>query len=168
MLYARLARMRRARGDRDGEIEVYEEVLDDYPDHYGTLISLAEAQVANNDFEGAIATHVRILELYPNDPEVLRRLASLEFGVGRYESAEQRLRQGTELYPEHAEFTYFLGQVLKAQSDPEGALLAFEAVGTGHPLYLEARLQMAILYEDDGRPEKALEELELLLSLIHI
>ena len=165
VLYARLARMRRARGDREGEIEVYEEVLDDYPDHYGTLISLAEAQIAHNDFEGAIETHVRILELYPNDPEVLRRLASLEFGVGRYESAEQRLRQGTELYPEHAEFTYFLGQVLKAQSDPEGALLAFEAVGTGHPLYLEARLQMAILYEDDGRPEKALEELELLREL---
>ena len=165
VLYARLARMRRARGDREGEIELYEEVLEDYPDHYGTLISLAEAQIAHNDFEGAIETHVRVLELYPNDPEVLRRLASLEFGVGRYEDAEEHLRLGTELYPQHPEFAYSLGQVLRAQSDQEGAVLAFESVGADHPLYLEARLQLAILYEEDGKPERALEELELLRSL---
>ncbi|MEE3327194.1 MAG: tetratricopeptide repeat protein [Myxococcota bacterium] len=165
VLYARLARMRRARGDRDGEIELYQEVLSEYPEHYGTLISLGEAQIAHNDFEGAIATHARILELYPDDPEVLRRLASLEFGAGRYEDAAQRLRQAKALYPEHPEFTYSLGQVLRALSDPDGAILAFDDVGQGHPLYLEARLQIAIVYEEEGRPEQALEELEALRAL---
>ena len=165
VLYARLARMRRARGDREGEIQLYREVLVEYPDHYGTLISLGEAQIAHKDYEGAMETHARILELYPDDPEVLRRLASLEFGAGRYEEAAERLRRATQLYPQHPEFAYSLGQVLRALSDQEAAIRAFGQVGRGHPLYLEARLQIAILHEEEGRSQEALEELEALRAL---
>lgn len=165
VLYARLARMRRARGDLDGEIKLYREVLSEYPEHYGTWISLGEAQIAQNDFDGAIATHRQILELYPEDPEILRRLASLEFGAGRYEDAAQRLRLATELYPKQAEFVYSLGQVLRALSDEEGAILAFGQIDRAHPLYVEARLQIAILYDEGGHPEQALEEVEALRVL---
>jgi len=160
VLYARLARMRRVRGDLDGEVRLYREVLSEYPEHYGTWISLGEAQIAQNDFDGAIATHRQILELYPEDPEVLRRLASLEFGAGRYEDAAQHLRLAIELYPQQAEFAYSLGQVLRALSDEEGAILAFGQVDRAHPLYVEARLQIAILYDENGHPQQALEELE--------
>ena len=165
VLYARLARMRRARGDLDGEIRLYREVLSEYPEHYGTWISLGEAQIAQNDFDGAIETHVQILELYPEDPEILRRLASLEFGAGRYEDAAQRLNMATELYPEQAEFAYSLGQVRRALSDQDGAILAFDQIDRAHPLYVEARLQIAILYDEGGDPQKALEEVEALRVL---
>lgn len=165
VVYARLARMRRARGDRDGEIALYRDVLQEYPDHYGTLISLGEAQIAQSDFDGAIETHIQILELFPDDLEVLRRLASLEFGVGRYEAAADRLRHASTRYPQYSEFAYSLGQVLRAMAEREEAIDAFDQVNKSHPLYVESRLQVAILLQETGRLEEALEEIEELRAL---
>src|SRR5262245_5078427 len=45
-LYGALARSRRERGDRVGEIGVYREILAAHPDHHATLLALADAQSA--------------------------------------------------------------------------------------------------------------------------
>ena len=165
VIYARLARMRRARGDGAGEIQLYRDVLVKYPDHYGTLVSLGEAQISDKDMDGAIETYVRILEVYPDDPEVVRRLASLEFGAGRYEDAAKRLRYAVDQYPEQVEFRYSLGQVLRVTSEPEEAILVFDEINSDHPLYVESRMQIALLHQEQGRPELALEEVEIVREL---
>lgn len=165
VVYARLARMRRAAGDRDGEIAIYEEVLDEYPGHYGTLVSLGEAQIAQNDIEGAIGTYRQIAELYPGDLQVTRRLASLEFGAGHYEEAAERLRRAFAQDPEHYEFAYSLGQVLRAMGNDIEAAEYFSAVPATHPLFVESRLQMAVLHEDAGRLDDALVEVDRLRAL---
>lgn len=165
VLYARLARMRRAAGDRDGEMAVYREVLAEYPGHYGTLVSLGEAQIAVNDIEGAIATYREIADLYPGDLQVVRRLASLEFGAGHYEEAAARLRRAHEQSPEHYEFAYSLGQVLRALGRDEEAAGYFASVPSSHPLFVESRMQIAVLHEEAGRLDDALVEVERLREL---
>ena len=165
VVYARLARMRRAVGDRDGEIRIYREVLAEYPGHYGTLVSLGEAQIAQNDIEGAIASYREIAERYPDDLQVVRRLASLEFGAGYYEEAADRLRGTFARHPEHYELAYSLGQVLRAMGDDAEAAEQFASVPVAHPLFVESRLQLAVLYEEAGRLDDALVEVDRLREL---
>ncbi len=165
VLYARLARMRRAVEDHAGEIAIYQEVLSEYPDHYGTLVSLGEAQIAQKDIDAAIATYTRLADLYPDDLQVMRRLASLEFGTGRYEAAAIRLRAAFEKYPDQAEFAYSLGQVLRALGRDVEAAEYFSAIPSTHVLYVESRMQIAVIHEEAGRFSEALAEVERLRVL---
>jgi Flp pilus assembly protein TadD len=50
----------RNRGDKDGAIGVYREMLRQAPDDHSTLVALAEAQINDEDVEGAIETLERI------------------------------------------------------------------------------------------------------------
>jgi tetratricopeptide (TPR) repeat protein len=165
VIYSRLARMRRSQGDREGEIDLYREVLEERPGHYGTLVSLGEAQIAQNEIDQAIVTYAQLAALFPDDLQILRRLASLEFGSGRYEEAADRLRGAIRRHPSHHEFGYSLGQVLRALGRGEEALEAFDSIPRSHPLYVEARMQMAIYFEDTDQFELALAEIEGLRSL---
>ncbi len=165
VIYSRLARMRRSQGDREGEIALYREVLEERPGHYGTLVSLGEAQIAQNKIDQAILTYAQLAALFPDDLQILRRLASLEFGSGRYEEAADRLRRAIRRHPSHHEFSYSLGQVLRALGRSEEALEVFDSIPRSHPLYVEARMQMAIYFEDTDQFELALNEIEGLRSL---
>jgi tetratricopeptide (TPR) repeat protein len=160
VLYGRLARMRRSGGNREGEVEIYLEVLEQHPGHYGTLVSMGEAQIALNDTEGAIATYAKIAELYPDDLQVIRRLASLEFSAGHYEASAERLRDALRRHPEHYEFAYSLGQVLRGLGQPEQALEVFSRIPKTQALYIEARMQIASIHEEQGRLDQALAEAE--------
>jgi tetratricopeptide (TPR) repeat protein len=165
VLYSRLARMRRANGDREGEIAIYLEVLEEYPGHYGTLVSKGEAQIAVKDIEGAITTYAEVNALYPDDLQVIRRLASLEFSSGHYESASNRLRKALARHPEHYEFAYSLGQVLRGLGKNEEALSTYRTVPKTHPLYVESRMQIAVILEESDRLDEALVEVERLRLL---
>jgi tetratricopeptide (TPR) repeat protein len=165
IIYSRLARLRRAAGDRPGEIGIYQEVLAEYPDHYGTLVSLGEAQIAEKDIEGAIETYSQISALFPEDLQIIRRLASLEFGAGHYEAAANRLSTALKRHPEHFEFAYRLGQVQRGLGRNEEALVTLESIPRTHPLYIEARMQIAVVLETDGQLDAALVEVEALREL---
>ncbi len=160
VLYSRLARMRRAAGDRAGEIEIYREVLATHPDHYGTLVSLAEALVALEDVEGAIQTYETIIDRYPDDHRSIRRLASLEFTSGRRAEAAVRLERALARDSEHFEFAYALGQVWWGLGEQEAAMAAFERIPAGNPIYLDARLRIAEIFEDAEDYAAALAEVE--------
>ena len=160
VLYSRLARMRRAAGDAEGEAEIWREVLAERPHHYGTLVSLGEALIALNDLEGAIEVYIEIAEHYPDDHQALRRLAQLEFTAGRYEQAAARLTIALARSPERSEYAYSLGQVQRGMSEDDLALESFARVREDSPVYVEARIQIATIYEEREQYGLALEEVE--------
>ncbi len=160
MLYGRLARLKRATGDRDGEIAVYEEVLAQQPVHYGTLVSLAEAFVGADDIEGAIRIYERVAEEYPEDVDSLRRLTGLHYSLGHHEEAIARLEAALDANPGDLELVYALGQVLRGSGDLVRAIEVFQSVPPGTALYPDARLQLATIYEQQGDYSKSLAEVE--------
>ena len=165
IVYSRLSRMLRAMGDREAEIQLYREVLDQRPRHYGTLIALGEAQIAVNDLAGALTTYAEIVEQYPNDLQATRRFASLEFAAGRYEQAARRLKDALARNPEHFELAYALGQIVRNLGDDERAIELFQRIPDYHPAYIEAKLQLASIYEDREDYASALVEVEELRGL---
>jgi tetratricopeptide (TPR) repeat protein len=160
IIYSRLSRMLRAMGDRESEVQLYREVLAERPHHYGTLIALGEAQIALNDLAGALETYAEIVAHHPDDLQAIRRFASLEFAAGRYEQAASRLEDALARHPEQYELAYSLGQIVRNLSDDPRAIELFRRIPDYHPAYIEAKLQLAAIYEEREDYVAALEEVE--------
>lgn len=160
VLYSRLARMRRAAGDREGEVAIYREVLESHPRHYGTMVSLGEALIATDRLDEAIDIYVELLRHYPEDQQSIRRLSSLEFASGRAEQAAERLERALERHPTQWELAYALGQVWRGTGDDTAAMKAFEKIPPEHPTYADSRLQIAEILESQDNFAAALVEVE--------
>jgi tetratricopeptide (TPR) repeat protein len=89
-LFGALARSRRERGDRVGEIGVYREILKIHRDHHATLLALADAQIALGQDKEANETLERIAAAYPDDLRTLLQLGFRSFEAGDFEAAESR------------------------------------------------------------------------------
>lgn len=159
-VYAALARGRRMRGDRVGEIAIYREVLELHPQHRATLQALAEAQLALERTEEAVQT-LQILEsLYPGGLRARLRLAFIEFERGNFAAAADRFESALQRNPEEYEVVYFLGVVRRRLGQEEEAIAAFERIPITHERYVEARTQIAGIHEHRGDFERAIEEVE--------
>src|SRR4029453_3234047 len=90
-IYGALARSMRNRGDKDGAIGVYREMLRQAPDDHSTLVALAEAQINDEDLEGAIETLERIEASYPKDLESVKRLGFLLYEQHRFADSGKRV-----------------------------------------------------------------------------
>ena len=112
-LYGALARGRRDRDDRDGEIAVYREILAVEPDHQATLLALAEALIQAERLAEAIPVLEQVERAHPDDLRTVLRLGFLEFESRDYETARRRFERALELNPEQHEVDYFLGVTLR-------------------------------------------------------
>lgn len=158
-LYATLARLYRAQGDLEAEAEVFREALRHHPDHHGTLVALAQTQVDLGDLEGARETLNEVQRLYPGDLRSLRRLGLLELRAKNYEAAAEHFERVLEAsQSRRSGVAYFLGLALRGAADEEGALGAFRRVPEQHERYVDARIQIAGIYERRGEYEQALAE----------
>jgi tetratricopeptide (TPR) repeat protein len=160
-LYVALARGRRVRGDRVGEIAIYDEVLAIHPNHRATLEALADAQLALERTDDAIGTLERLEALFPDDQRARLRLAFIEFEQGNFAAAAERFDLALGQTPHEFEVVYFLGGVRRRLGEDEAATAAFERIPADHDRYAEARTQIAGIYEQRGEFERAIAEVEL-------
>ncbi len=159
-VYNALARSRHMQGDRAGEIEVYREVLAHHPNHHATLSSLADALLAERRVDEAIGVLETLETNHPSDVRSSVRLALLEYDQGRYQEAASRLERALAERPAEHGVAYFLGLVRQRLGKNEAALEAFGRIPEGHGRYVDARTQMAAIFEDRGEYERAIEAVE--------
>lgn len=155
-LYAALARHRRERDDREGEIAIYREVLGEYPGHLATLLAKSDAELALGRSAAARTTLETIERDHPRDLRTLLRLGFLDFEENDFASAAGRFRRALALQPRQQEVTYFLGVALRRQGDEDGAREALARIDSEHPRYADARTQLASMAEDEGDLEAAI------------
>jgi len=159
-----LARSKRLRGDREGEIRVYEETLAEFPDDRETLESLADAQIAEGDYDGAIWTLTRIEERFPEDLTSVLRLAFLFFDASRYEEAIERFSRIVTERPAEYEIVFYYANALARSQRSDEALAAFLQIPSSYEHYPDARIQVAAIYENDGDYTQAIREIEGVLA----
>jgi tetratricopeptide (TPR) repeat protein len=163
-IYGALARSMRNRGDKDGAIGVYREMLRQAPDDHSTLVALAEAQINDEDVEGAIETLERIEASYPKDLESVKRLGFLLYEQHRFADSVKRFERVQASAPREYEVAFFAGVALHRLNRDEDAVRAFERVESHHEYYAEARTQIAAIRERRGRYAEALAEIERALA----
>lgn len=159
-IYWALAGLLRSRSAFDQELALYEELLDLYPYHHGTLVRRSETQQAMKNYDAALETLELVEERYPGDLQTSLRLGYLLFDAHRHEAAAQRLERVVAAQPEDHEAAFFLGVVRRRSGNIEGALASFESIPAEHRYYPEARAQIASVYERRGEYDLALAEVE--------
>ncbi len=163
-IYGALARSMRNRGDKEGAIGVYREMLRQAPDDHSTLFALAEAQINDEDVEGAIETLERIESGYPSDLESVKRLGYLLYEAHRFADAVKRFERVLDANPREYEVAFFDGVALRRLNKDAEAVRAFERIAASHEYYAEARTQIAAVHERHGRYAEALSEVERALA----
>ncbi len=163
-VYGALARARRERGDRDGEIEIHREALRANPHHHATLVALAQAQIEAGRADDARATLEEVVVRHPDDLRSAIRLGFLELEARRYDAAAARFERALQVNPEQHEIAYFLGVVRRRSGDLDGAVAVLDPIPPSHERYADARAQLAAIWEARGDAPRALQEAERALA----
>jgi tetratricopeptide (TPR) repeat protein len=158
--YGAIARSHRDRGDREGEIAIYREILAFEPDHQSTLLALAEALIQAERLSEAIPVLEEVERAHPDDLRTVLRLGFLAFEGRDYEAARRRFERALELGPDQHEVSYFLGVTLRRLNRPDDAIAVFERIPDTHERFPEARTQIAGIYEKRGDFARAIAEVE--------
>jgi tetratricopeptide (TPR) repeat protein len=159
-VYAGLARGRRQRGDRAGEVQIYREVLRRRPNHHATLVALGDALIDMQRLGEARRTLEIVEKEHPDDLRSIVRLGYLDLEQKRFPAAEARFGRVLASNPEQAEVHYFLGTARRQANNLDGAIEEYERVPADHERYLDARLQLAAIYERRHDYVRALGEAE--------
>ncbi len=157
-VYSLLARARRDRGDREGEIEVLEEALAAHPAHHRLMVDLVEAQVALERSDEAREVLLLIEARYPRDLRSMAQLGYLEYGAGHFDAAATRFDRVLASDASQYEITYILGLTQRRQGDPAAGLRTLAGIPADHERYADARAQMATSYETTGDYPSAIRE----------
>jgi tetratricopeptide (TPR) repeat protein len=156
-IYHQIAALRREQHDRLGEVAIYREALALHPEHRQTLARLAEALDDVGETEEAVEVLER-MEREHDDLVATMRLGYFDLRDGRYDEAARRFERVLAQDPRQYEISYLLGVVHRRRGQDEDAIAVFESIPPGNDKYIDARTQIAGIYETRGEYQKALDE----------
>jgi len=154
------------RDDRVGARRALEEAVKLAPRAVGLMVSLAQLEEQAGDDDAAIARYRYILEVQPTNVVALNNLA---FALAvRHNAAAEALSLATRaagLAPRSATVLDTLGWVEHLLGNHAAAARLFEQAVQLEPGQAEIRLHAAIVYQADGKSDRAAAELKEALRL---
>lgn len=126
----------------------------------------AEQRLAESDYAGAVRLADRLLELGAQRYEGHYVMAQAQANLGRYEQAIGHCLQASDANPRAIEPYYLQAYVLEQLGQLEDAMKAYQAVVERAPAFVPAKLELAALYEAEGRDEQANRLRQLALRLL--
>jgi tetratricopeptide (TPR) repeat protein len=125
---------------------------------------LGDVHVAMGRYETAAGAYQRYLALDDRASAVLYKLALAYYRGGLAERAIDPLRKAVALDDRFAEAHYLLGLCLRDQDRPQALRALTHAVDINGS-FSAAREELALVYEDMGRYQDAIDQLQVLASL---
>lgn len=156
------------RGDFDGAIAKYREILAENPQDTEALYEIGFAQFAKGDYPGCITTAVRALKTAST-----LRVGLLTLGgnchdlAGDGKKAIEWHERGLAESPHDPGLLFNLGVVYLGSGDSEKALDLLERTVSEAPAHRSANLALGQLYQQDGRRVDAVLAYLRFLSLDH-
>jgi len=121
-----------------------------------SMLAEAREQGACGRVSDAQKIYRTILELQPDNYQALTRFAQLEFRNNNFDSAISLLEKASGLYADDQEVWFCLGVSYRAAGQPEKSIPCFESAIRLTPEYLQAYLNLGVVYEERGDLERAL------------
>lgn len=128
-------------------------VLEDNPGakrlrlQYARMLTRTDLAAAREQFE-------ILLEQSGQDSDLLFSLALVNREIGDNEAAQTYLQQTVELGQRTDEAYYYLGRIAEDNSDPQGAITQYMAVGVG-PEYLAANSRIGVILVEQGELDRS-------------
>jgi len=125
---------------------------------------LGDVQAAMGQYEAAATEYQRYLTIDDRAPAVLYKLALAHYRNGMAPKAADPLRRAVAIDDRFAEAHYLLGLSLR-DTDRDQAQRALRRALEVNATFAAAREELARLYEDMGRHQDAIDQLEALAAL---
>jgi tetratricopeptide (TPR) repeat protein len=125
---------------------------------------LGDVHVAMGRYNEAAAAYQRYLTLDDRAGSVLYKLALAYYSGGADTKAVEPLRKALALDERFVEAHYLLGVSLRSRDRSQALRSLMRAINV-NPTFTPAREELARLFEDMGRPQEALDQLEALAAL---
>ena len=137
-------------------INLYNSILDAYPDNYRALLELALFYYSTGNVRAADGLLTDLGRKSESDPQqIMQYISQLFISRQRYDDARTLLAGLLRGAPEKSNLHYLLGVIYDKQQQPAEALRQFSEISEDSAFYTSAMMQMAFLYEETGQPEKA-------------
>jgi tetratricopeptide (TPR) repeat protein len=120
---------------------------------------LAQHYASWSDYGKAKTEYQAAIRLAPDLPDLHLGLGTVHWQAGEWPEAEQELRRTLELAPGSVVARYELGNTYLQQRQWERAMAELRQVGSGSPLMLSSKLDLAKAESEAGLTQQALQDL---------
>jgi len=147
------------------KIEIWKDSAGKSPHKVRPWSNLCGALLENNRPHAALKACERALRLRPNIADPYLNKAVALYRLSREKEAIGLLAETVTAFPESAAAHYNYGRYLEMPAeDPQAAVSEYERALELDPYLLDARLALGVLLKKEGRTERALSELNLLVK----
>jgi tetratricopeptide (TPR) repeat protein len=155
-----LAQIYEEDGKREKAIETYRKYLSYYPSNSRVREMLARFYYDGEDFEGAVEQFVEIKKSQSGNVDNRARLGQLYLELGEIDKAIEEFLFILGDDPNSEVIRYFLGNAYWRKGNLKQAMVEYRKIKSGSELYTDARVQMAMLLQDQDKVEEALTVVE--------
>jgi len=145
----------RRMGRFDEAIESLQKSLDYEADPLNVALEKAATYRSGSNFEAAEKELKNCANFENVSGEYHYQVGRLQEVQGFYDDATDNYKTALELSPEHQEALFHLAYRCDLSGDEEAAVDYYKQIGSTAPVYVNALLNLAVLYEDMSKYEKA-------------
>jgi DNA-directed RNA polymerase subunit alpha len=150
-----LAVAMRRMGKFDEAIENLQKSLTLGADSLNTMLEKAATHRCASDFDAA-AKELKGCASFENvSADYHYQLGYLQESRGLYDHAVENYKKAIELFPNHQKAMFRLAFRCDMAGDEEAAIDYYKQISSTNPVYLNALLNLAVLYEDKGQFDNA-------------
>lgn len=157
---AALIEIYKGRGKDKKAIAQYEKLLARHPKNVPAAIELGLLYEKIEKTERAAELWSELSARVSSDPEVIKSVIRKLLGQQRYDDAVTVLSAMLRSAPKNPEVLYLAGAARYMMEQFDKALEYFSRVRPGDELYTDAMIHRAIIYNKQGKPEKAVSVME--------
>jgi tetratricopeptide (TPR) repeat protein len=152
-------------GRANEALELYDQLVSDYPDSEETWFALGQALYRLRNYPSATRALQKTVELSPGFAEGHNYLGLAYMGQGELAQAAAAFHKAIDLKPDFALAYANLGNCRLQQNDSKAALEAFRTAVRCMPNYSSARTELALLLHQSHQDAEALEQARAALQL---
>ncbi len=153
---------------RTGEFEEAIKNLQKSLEHQADTLSINMEKAATHRYAAnyeAAAKELKACANFENvSGEYHYQLGRLQEVQGLYEDASENYRKAVELSPTHQKALFHLAFRCDLSGDEEAAIGYYKQIASNNPAYVSALLNLAVLYEDNEKFDKASQCIETVLE----
>lgn len=163
-----LTKLNTDRGGSQGVLRQYEKFAKEYPFSSEIQRLYADQLAVTKDYDGAVRQYRHVLELDPENVEAMTAIGNICLQKKDYEEATKYFSKAVEISPDRVDIyesiaTSLLSKDAKGRSNAEDV---YKRAIKLNPKVEKLYLNLALLYEQDGRNREALQVLESALPFV--
>lgn len=147
------------------EQQLYEHVIDIYPNHRRARINLAFVMMQDNDLESARDHLQVVLSNQPNDAETWSRMAALNYRAGRLDEAKKCYEKALQIRPDLENARMNKATIFAETGDSSQALRLWQQILDRQPNNVHVLYNMALWNHQQGKVTEAKRLLKKILAL---